>query len=300
MVRCFFHDSEHPIRIEETLMIKGLRFITVAAIIALVLPRASDPVRAESRLAQRSNSTVEVLVDGAGPLVLMIPSLGRGAEDFEDLSRAVVKAGYRVARLQPRGIGRSSGTMEKLSLRDLADDAAAGIEAAGGGPVVVLGHAFGQVVARMVAATHPSIVRAVVMLAAGGKVPMEPAVLAALVDVFDESLSPTRHLEAVRVVFFAPGNDPSVWRGGWNVPTMKMQLAAYRATPVDDWWNAGGNVPILVIQGLQDRGAPPENARLLKAEAPDRVELIELDGTGHAFAPGKTGGNLRGSDDLSS
>jgi hypothetical protein len=44
-------------------------------------------------MAQRPNGTVEVLVDGAGPLVLMIPSLGRGAEDFEDLSRAVVKSG---------------------------------------------------------------------------------------------------------------------------------------------------------------------------------------------------------------
>ena len=100
------------------------------------------PRVAETRLARRSDSTVEVLVDGAGPLVLMIPSLGRGAEDFEDLSRAVVKAGYRVGRLQPRGIGRSTGVMEGLSLLDLAEDAAAGIEAAGKGPAVVLGHAF--------------------------------------------------------------------------------------------------------------------------------------------------------------
>jgi pimeloyl-ACP methyl ester carboxylesterase len=268
-------------------MIKGLRFMTVAAIIALALPWAADPVHAESRLAQRSNSTVEVLVDGTGPLVLMIPSLGRGAEDFEDLSRAVVKAGYRVARLQPRGIGRSTGTMEGVSLLNLADDAASGIEAAGGGPAVVLGHAFGQRVARMVTATHPSIVRAVVMLAAGGKVPMEPAVLAALRDVFDESLSPTRHLEAVRLAFFAPGNDPSVWRGGWYVKTERMQAAANSATSADDWWSAGGKVPTLVIQGLQDRTAPPENARLLKAETPDRVELIELAGAGHALLPEK-------------
>jgi pimeloyl-ACP methyl ester carboxylesterase len=46
-------------------------------------------------------------------------------------------------------------------------------------------------------------------------------------------------------------------------------------------------VPILIIQGLQDRAAPPENGRLLKAEAPDRVELIELDGAGHALLPEK-------------
>ena len=69
--------------------------------------------------------------------------------------------------------------------------------------------------------------------------------------------------------------------------TMKMQRAANSATSVDNWWNAGGNVPILVIQGLQDRAAPSENARLLKAEAPDRVELIELDGAGHALLPEK-------------
>ena len=159
------------------------------------------PRVAETRLARRSDSTVEVLVDGAGPLVLMIPSLGRGAEDFEDLSRAVVKAGYRVGRLQPRGIGRSTGVMEGLSLLDLAEDAAAGIEVAGKGPAVVLGHAFGQRVARMIAATHPSIVCAVVMLGAGGRVPVEPGITAALADVFDEGLSPARHLEAVRLVF---------------------------------------------------------------------------------------------------
>jgi pimeloyl-ACP methyl ester carboxylesterase len=158
----------------------------------------------------------------------------------------------------------------------------AGIEAAGGGPALLVGHAFGQAVARMVAATHPSIVRAVVMLAAGGKVVLsEPAVSAAFRDVFDESLSPMRHLEAVRVAFFAPGNDPSVWRGGSNVPTTKMQIAAYRAASVDDWWSAGGHVPILVIQGLQDRATPPENGRLLKAEA--QIGLNSLNLTGRAM-----------------
>jgi pimeloyl-ACP methyl ester carboxylesterase len=40
-----------------------------------------------------------------------------------------------------------------------------------------------------------------------------------------------------------------------------------------------------VIQGLQDQIAPPENGRMLKAEPPDRVELIELDGAAHALLP---------------
>jgi pimeloyl-ACP methyl ester carboxylesterase len=70
-------------------------------------------------------------------------------------------------------------------MRDLADDAAAGIEVAGGGPAVVLGHAFGQPVARMVAASYPGLIRAVIMLAAGGKAPQEPAAAAALSATFD-------------------------------------------------------------------------------------------------------------------
>jgi pimeloyl-ACP methyl ester carboxylesterase len=260
----------------------------VAATIGIALLWTADIACAESRLAQRSGATIEVLVDGAGPLVLMIPSLGRGAEDFNELCRAVVAAGYRVARLQPRGVGHSTGVAERLSMRDLADDAAAGIEAAGGGPAVVLGHAFGQRVARMIAAAHPDKVRAIIALAAGGKAPQVPMAAKALTATFDESLSEAEHLEVVRAAFFAPANDPAVWRAGWYPATMKMQRQAISSSSsVDDWWSGGGTVPILVVQGLQDQIATPENGRMLKAEAPDRVELVELDGAAHALLPEK-------------
>jgi pimeloyl-ACP methyl ester carboxylesterase len=122
------------------------------------------------------------------------------------------------------------------------------------------------------------------MVAAGGKTPQVPAASAALTATFDESLSSEDHLLAVRTAFFARGNDPTVWRGGWYPATMKMQRAANR-TSVDDWWSAGGAVPILVMQGLQDQIATPENGRMLKAEAPERVELIEIDGAAHALLP---------------
>jgi pimeloyl-ACP methyl ester carboxylesterase len=124
------------------------------------------------------------------------------------------------------------------------------------------------------------------MVAAGGKVPPVLAASAALKATFDESLSSEDHLAAVRTAFFAPGNNSAVWRGGWYPATMKMQAVA-NASSVDDWWSAGGTVPILVIQGLQDQIAPPQNGRMLKAEAPERVELIEIDGAGHALLPEK-------------
>jgi pimeloyl-ACP methyl ester carboxylesterase len=38
---------------------------------------------------------------------------------------------------------------------------------------------------------------------------------------------------------------------------------------------------MLVIQGLADVAAPPENGRSLKADYPERVTLVELPGLGH-------------------
>jgi len=273
---------------------RGFVHLTAGAAAMPAVPRVagaqaypSRPVAAESRLTNLPDGVVEVLVDGTGPLVVMIPSLGRGAEDFEELSRAAVAAGYRVARFQPRGVGGSVGRMTGITMQDLAAHVAAGNEAAGGGPAVVLGHANGQRLARMVAATRPGLVRAIIMLAAGGKVPAMPAALAALNAVFDESLSEAQHLEAVRIAFFAPGNDPTVWKDGWYPATQKMQRAAGTTPAVDDWWSAGNSAPILIVQGLQDQLAVPANGRMLRAEAPDRVELIELDGAAHALLPEK-------------
>lgn len=240
-------------------------------------------------------SQIEALVDGKGLLVVLIASLGRSAHDFDDLTRRLVADGYRTARPQPRGIGRSQGKMTGVSLQDLAGDVAAVIDGLGGGPAVLIGHAFGQRVARMLSAIRPDLCRAVVMLAAGGKVPVPERARDALQACFDDTLPADQHIEHVRYAFFAPGNDPTVWSGGWHREVADMQIATTTglgrreaatssATSVDAWW-AGGNAKMLVVQGLQDTVAVPENGRQLKAEAGNRVELAEIDGAGHALLP---------------
>jgi pimeloyl-ACP methyl ester carboxylesterase len=150
----------------------------------------------------------------------------------------------------------------------------------------------------MLATTYPALVKGVVMVAAGGKVPVPQRAREALAACFDLSLPDGEHLEKVRYAFFAPGNDPTVWRSGWYPQVAQMQRATTvgldrdnpnaprdeQAKGVETWW-AGGNAPILVVQGLQDTVALPENGRLLKAEFGDRVELIEVDRAGHAPLP---------------
>ncbi len=236
-----------------------------------------------SRLFNKPGIAVEALVDGAGPLVVMIPSLGRPAEDFDDLARRVVATGFTAARVQPRGIGRSTGPMQDQTLFDLAADAALVIETMGA-PAIVIGHAFGQREARALAAARPDLVRRVVLLAAGGKVPIPEKARQALFGCFDGTLTPAQHLENVRDAFFAAGNDAAVWRDGWHAETARVQSTATQATPLAEWWGAG-TVPLLVVQALQDAITLPENGRALKAEFGPRVTLVEIEGAGHAMLP---------------
>jgi len=91
-------------------------------------------------------------------------------------------------------------------------------------------------------------------------------------------------MEFVRSAFFAAGNEPAAWRDGWEPGVAQMQIRASEATPVDSWWGAG-QAPLLVIQGLQDRMAVPENGRLMQKEMGSRVELVEIEGAGHALLP---------------
>lgn len=90
---------------------------------------------------------VEYYVRGRGPLVVLLPSLGRGAEDFDDIAPRLAHA-CRVVTPQPRGIGASSGPMTGVTLHDYARDVAAVIDNEGGGSALIGGHAFGNFVAR--------------------------------------------------------------------------------------------------------------------------------------------------------
>lgn len=253
---------------------------------AIALPAntpSTDAMQTRSLVAV-DGGHIEVLSQGAGPLVVMLPSLGRGASDFDDLAGRLQPAGYRVVRPQPRGVGDSNATLDGVSFADLAADVAAVIAADGAGPAVIIGHAFGNRVARLVAARHPDHVRGVILLAAGGKIEIDPGIERSIARSFDYSLPEGERMAAVEAAFFASGNDASVWRDGWHGATALMQDRARRTEPVEAWWG-GGDVPMLAIHPLQDRVAPAANYELLEQAAPGRVTIEKIDGAGHALLP---------------
>jgi pimeloyl-ACP methyl ester carboxylesterase len=227
---------------------------------------------------------IAVTVRGHGPLVVLIPSLGRGAADFDDLATRLAAHGYEAAAIDPRGVGDSTGQMTGLTLADYADDVAAVVAKLSPGPAVLVGHAFGNRVARATAATHPEAVSALILLAAGGQVAPAPDASKALMEVFDTSLPPADHRAAVDKAFFAPGNDPDVWLGGWYPAVMRSQRAALAATGAETWVGAG-DVDILIVQAEDDMIAPPANAEALARAYPTRVKVVSLPHAGHAMLP---------------
>ena len=239
-------------------------------------------------MVDRPAGALEVHVQGQGPAVVLLPSLGRGSSDFDLLSARLARAGYQVIRPEPRGIGGSAGASGKVTFAELADDIAAVIATVVGtgasASATVVGHAFGNRVARMVATRYPELVESVVLLACGGLIPPSSEIAAALIAAFDSSLSPADHQLAVGTAFFAPGNDSSVWADGWYSDVADMQIAATRDTPVDTWWGVG-QASVLIVQPADDVLAVPENANRIALAIGDRATIVTIPNAGHALLP---------------
>ena len=199
-----------------------LRKLSYAFVLAATLSAcafAGTAVTADHQLVKYGNVQIDVMRQGQGPVIVMLPSLGRSVRDYDQVAERLVADGFRVLRPEPRGIGLSKGPMENLSVHDFAKDVAAVIEHENKGPVVVVGHAWGNFAARQLAADRPDLVRGVVVAAASaGKVPpgsnekpINADMRKAIDGPSDMKLPEAQRLEYLRKAFFAPGHDPRVF-----------------------------------------------------------------------------------------
>lgn len=224
-------------------------------------------------------------VAGDGPLVILIASTGRCAAELRPLAEALNRHGFRVARPEPRGIAPSTGPMTGVTFHDFAADFAAVIEAeraAGTGrPAIVAGHAYGTWIARTLASDRPDLIDGVVLLASGARA--WPAQLsAAITAINDPATAPEDRLAALRLGFFAEGNDATEWLDGWHPAVVASQRAARAATAQEDWW-ATGVAPILDLMGGADPFRPAGSERELVDEFGPRVTAAAVEGASHAM-----------------
>jgi pimeloyl-ACP methyl ester carboxylesterase len=256
--------------------------LLVVALVAGVTGAATAAER-RSELVRYGDVQIEVITEGEGPAVVLLPSLARDSDDYDQVADGLAASGFRVLRPKPRGIGRSAGPMTNITLHDLARDIAEVVEKLGSGRAVIVGHAYGNWVARMTATDHPKLVRGVVIAAAAAK-QYAPELTTAVTKAGNLALSNEERLAALRFAFFAPGNDATVWLTGWHPEIRNSQRAAVAAVRQDEWWS-GGSAPLLDLQAAQDPFKPAAKRNEMRDEFGDRVTVMVIPNASHALFP---------------
>jgi pimeloyl-ACP methyl ester carboxylesterase len=222
---------------------------------------------------------IQVIAEGRGPLVVLVPSFARGSEDLAATAAELAGAGMRVLRPQPRGAGGSTGPMIGLSYADWARDLLAVVAADGGGPATLIGHAAGSRYARAAATTAPATVRGVVLAGASAAGAPDPELVRDLDSCVATATSTSDRAAALRRSFFAPGNDVGPWLTGWSPATAQAQ----RATAPDDGWAYAGGVAMLDLIGRHDPWRPVSSHGDIAATLGARVTVTVVDGASHAL-----------------
>ena len=234
-------------------------------------------------LLQLGPACLDVIVEGAGAAVVLLPSSLRDSQDFDLLAELITQQGHAVLRPQPRGMGASSPPPPGMTLQTLAADVAGVIEHLADGPAVVVGHAYGHWVARLTDLLHPRQVRAVVALGAAAR-DFPPGMAEALAIASDPARGEAERLAALRLCMFAPGNDPRPWLQGWHPQWRAAYRQASQSPPRDSWFGRG-HAPLLDLQGEHDPWRPEATRREIAEALGDKVTVQVIAHASHALVP---------------
>jgi pimeloyl-ACP methyl ester carboxylesterase len=235
----------------------------------------------QHRNIEVGSATLECILYGSGIPVVLLANAGCSTGYFEDLARVLAAGGLQTISVNMRGIGESRGSLDGTSLHDLAADVAEVVEAIGCGPAHVVGHAFGNRVARCLAADRPSLVRSVTVLAAGGLIGPSKPLGMGFRNATEVKMNGSDCVTVLGARWLSPASDPKILAQVECWPAVHLaHLATSQSVALEDWWGAG-TAPVLVIQGLDDEAAPPGNGHALREQFGERIQVIDLPRAGH-------------------
>ena len=271
-----------------------IKRLVVASLLVLVLVgcgESVEPITVATPLLPKAlmlpveGANLEAKSWGTGDVVIAIPGLGADIAYFDMVAPLIASAGFQIVALNPRGIGKSTGSLENLTMDIMAQDVANAIQGLGVKKAHLLGWAFGNRVARTVAQDYPQQVSSVILLAAGGLVPTPIEIRLALqLARTEQDIDESTRIQALRDSLYAPMTDISaliatVQPGTWPEARLAQQ-SALQTADVDHWW-AGGTAPMLIVQGRHDVIAPAENGIALEEEFPNRAKLVWIEDAAH-------------------
>jgi pimeloyl-ACP methyl ester carboxylesterase len=236
---------------------------------------------------------LNVQTEGSGDLVVLVMGTGSPGRVWRTYQvPALVRAGYRVACFDNRGIEPSSECASGFTIDDMVADTAALISHLGA-PAHVIGTSLGARVTQELALAHPSLVRSAVMMATAARPePVQQAWARSLMDLYDKGVEvpPSFYAAASLIRNVSPATlaDPIVatdWLqiyefGGSSIsPGLRAQLALSDYEPRIEAYR-GITVRSLVIGFADDLVLPPRLSREV-ADAIPGARYAEVAGCGH-------------------
>jgi pimeloyl-ACP methyl ester carboxylesterase len=236
----------------------------------------------QHRNIEVGGATLECTFYGSGTPVVLLANAGCSIGYFADLARKLARAGFQSIAINMRGVGESRGSLDDATLHDLAADVAGVLEALDCGPAHLVGHAFGNRIARCLAVDQPPLVRSVTLLAAGGLIaPPTGPIGTHFRNATQAKMNGSDCVTVLGARWLSPASDPKILAHVECWPAVFIaHLATSRNVPLEYWWSAG-TAPLLVIQGLDDEVALPGNGYALREQWGERVRVVDLPRAGH-------------------
>lgn len=256
---------------------------------ASALPTIAQPLanyKWPTEFVRSSEANIQVIVQGAGPSVVILPSYGRdGGDDYNYFANSLVDAGYLVLRPQPRGTFESTGPMTNVTLEDLAADVAAVIDTLGNGQAIVVGHAFGTFLAKVSSVLYPEKIPAIVVAAPGG-INLPDTIAGMPFVAGNTSLPLSDRLSALETAFFAPNHDAHVWLEGWYPEVLAMEHAAVEAYgSLASHWGGADSAQVLEVIPADDPFQPKSEWNVTVNLYPNRATSKIIADASHALFP---------------
>jgi pimeloyl-ACP methyl ester carboxylesterase len=236
---------------------------------------------------------LNVQTEGSGDLVVLVMGTGSPGRVWRTYQvHALVKAGYRVAYFDNRGIKPSSECADGFTIHDMVADTAALIEHLGGRAHVV-GTSLGARITQELALARPDLVSSAVMMATAARPePAQQAWSRSLMDLYDKGteVPPSFYAAAAVVRNLSPATlaDPIIARdwlqmyesaGSSLGPGERAQLSLGDYEPRIEAYR-GIKVRSLVIGFADDLVLPPRLSREV-ADAIPGARYAEVAGCGH-------------------
>jgi 3-oxoadipate enol-lactonase len=242
-------------------------------------------------LVDRGRHTIhyESVGDPAKPPVLLVMGLGLSSRAWDQLP-ALLSHDFHVLVFDNRGTGRSARVGFAYRIPELADDAAAVIEAARVRTAHVFGISMGGMIAQELAIRHPGRVRSLALgcTFASWRTRTAPS-LGTKVDLLLLNLGFVTPARVARILVSAEWHNAHPESAvGWlrRAERTALRFATAQVLAIARHHTLGRlaeiRAPTLVLTGGADRLVPPANSELLARSIPG-ARLLVLPQAGHVF-----------------